>query len=64
VQDYGLYLIDKLLSHSGRRLHDWDCTPQIVEDWGGILGYHLIVEQMDDLEAQDALATDCIAKLN
>jgi predicted ATPase len=38
---------------------------QIVENWGLILGNHLIVEQMDyDLEALDALAADCIAKLN
>jgi hypothetical protein len=65
VQDYGLYLIDKLLSYTGRRLQEWDCMPQIVENWGLILGNHLIVEQMDyDLEAQDALAADCIAKLN
>jgi hypothetical protein len=65
VQDYGLYLIDKLLSYTGRRLQEWDCMPQIVENWGLILGNHLIVEQMDyDLEAQDALAADCMAKLN
>jgi hypothetical protein len=39
--------------------------PQIVENWGFILGNHLIMEQMDyDLEAQDAIAGDCIAKLN
>jgi hypothetical protein len=65
VQDYGLYLIDKLLSHSGKRLEDWDSMPQFVENWGAVFGNHLIVEQCEyDLEEQAQLATDCIACLN
>ena len=35
IQDYGLYLIDRLLSYTGKRLHDWDSMPQFVQDWGG-----------------------------
>jgi hypothetical protein len=39
--------------------------PQIVHNWGVVLGNHLIVEQMEyDHDALGALATDCIAKLN
>jgi hypothetical protein len=65
VQDYGLYLIDKLLSYTGRRLQDWDCMPQIVENWGMIFGNHLIVEQLDyDPEALAVLAAECIATFN
>jgi hypothetical protein len=45
VQDYGLFLIDKLLSHTGKRLHEWDCMPQIQENWGQLVGNYLILEQ-------------------
>jgi hypothetical protein len=46
-QDYGLYLIDKLLSQTGKRLHDWDCMPCIVGNWGQLLGNCLILEQQE-----------------
>jgi hypothetical protein len=65
VQDYGLYLIDKLLSYTGRRLSDWDTMPQFVENWGEILGNHLIQEQRQyDTDQQARLAEECIACLN
>jgi hypothetical protein len=65
VQDYGLFLIDKLLSHTGKRLQEWDCMPQIQEDWGQVLGNHLIMEQRDyDLEKQATDAAHCMARLN
>jgi hypothetical protein len=66
VQDYGLYLIDKLLSHSGKRLDNWkDSMPQIVENWGVIFENHLIMEQRGyNSEEQARLAERCIASLN
>jgi hypothetical protein len=64
IQDYGLYLIDRLLSYTGKRLHDWDSMPQFVENWGGNLGNHLIVEQLDyDREEQAQFAEHDIARL-
>jgi hypothetical protein len=47
VQDYGLYLIDKLLSQTGKRLQEWDCMPQIEGNWGQLFGNHLILEQQE-----------------
>ena len=55
VQDYGLYLIDKLLSHSGKCLKDWDCLPQVEGDWGKWDLF--ILEQRDyDPEIQACIA--------
>jgi hypothetical protein len=65
IQDYGLYLIDQLLSHSGKRLEDWPAMPQVVGNWGAMLGNHLIAEQHQyDLEEQAVRAAECIDKLN
>ena len=65
VHNYGLYLIDELLSHSGKRLKDWSMMPQVVENWGVILRNCLIVEQLQyDPEDQAVLAVECIDKLN
>lgn len=33
IQDYGLYLIDQLLAHSGKRLANWPDMPQVVDNW-------------------------------
>ena len=38
IQDCGLYLIDKLLSQSEKRLQQWLDMPQVVENWGALLG--------------------------
>ena len=65
VHDYGLYLIDNLLSDTGKRLHDWDSMPQVVRDWGCHLGNRLIQEQRDyDEDDQHANAAQHIANLN
>ncbi|KAH9053087.1 hypothetical protein EDB87DRAFT_1539572, partial [Lactarius vividus] len=59
------YLIDKLLSHSGRRLCDWDSMPQFVENWGAIFGNPLIREQRQyDPEELAQLAVECLSSLN
>ena len=64
VQDYGLYLIDKLLSHSGKCLKDWDSMPHFVRNWGQVLGNPLIQEQRAyDTEAQAVLAGQLIPTL-
>ena len=47
VQDYGLHLIDKILSQSGKRLQDWACMPQILGNWEDVFGNHLILEQWE-----------------
>lgn len=44
VQDYDLYLIDKLLSYTGKRIEEWTCMPQIQENWGQVFGNCLILE--------------------
>jgi hypothetical protein len=47
IADYGLYLIDQLLSQSGKKLQDWDFMPQVVGDWRNMERNQnpLIVEQ-------------------
>ena len=65
VLDYGLYLIDQLLSHYSKSLQDWNTMPQVVGDWGAVMGNCLIQEQRQyDLEEQAVLAAECIAMLN
>jgi len=67
IQDYGLYLIDQLLSQSGKRLQHWDSLPQVTGDWGTILQNlnPLIAEQRDyDPQEQANLAEQHIANLN
>jgi hypothetical protein len=46
-QDFGLYLIDKLLSHHGKRLQDWETMPLIEGNWGQVFGNRLMLEQQD-----------------
>jgi hypothetical protein len=48
-QDYGLYLIDKLLSQHGKRLQDWESMPLIEGNWGQLFGNRLILEQQEYL---------------
>ena len=65
IQDYGLYLIDQLLSQYGKRLQDWGSMPQVVGDWAVLTGNPLILEQLEyDAEEQGLLAAECIATLN
>ena len=65
VQDYGLYLIDKLLSHTGKRLQDWDSMPLIQGNWDQVFGNHLILEQREyNTEGLAQLAAEHIATFN
>ena len=65
VYDYGLYLINGLLSHSGKSLQNCGNMPQVHENWGAILGNPLIAEQLQyNPEEQAVLAAECVDKLN
>ena len=65
VLDYGLYLIDQLLSYHGKSLQDWNTMLQVVGDWGAVMGNHLIQKQRQyNLEQQAVLAAECMAMLN
>jgi hypothetical protein len=65
IQDYGLYLIDQLLTHSGKRLQDWNSMPQITGDWAARAGNPLFREQLQyNQEDQARLAEEHIARLN
>ena len=65
IQDYGLYLIDQPLSHTSKRLQDWDTMPHIHTNWGAILGNRLIQEQhIYDRVQQQRLAEQHIPNLN
>ena len=65
IRDYGLYLIEQLLSPSGKTLKDFQGMPQVTRNWEANLCNHLIAEQRQYDSAQQAqLAIQCIAKLN
>src|SRR6267142_1911064 len=65
IRDYGLYLIEQLLSPSGKSLKDFQGMPQVTGNWEANLHNHLIAEQQQYDSAQQAqLAADFIAKLN
>ena len=62
ILDYGLYLIDKLLSYTGKRLREWEDMPLIVKNWGQIIGNPFIIEQRDyDPQREARLAEEHIA---
>ena len=67
IHDYGLYLINQLLLQAGKSLQDWDCMPQVVQNWGTLLQNlnPLIAEQRDyNPQEQANLAEQQIANLN
>jgi hypothetical protein len=45
IRDYGLYLIEQLLSPSGKTLKDFQGMPQVTGNWEANLHNHLIAEQ-------------------
>jgi hypothetical protein len=65
VQDYGLFLIDQLLSYTNKSLADWPTMPQYTQNWQAMIGNHLINEQrVYDAEEQAVLAAEHEARLN
>jgi len=58
VYDYGLYLLDQLLSALGHTLSDFS-MPRHQHNWGAVVGNHFIAEQRAyniDVERQEAIA--------
>jgi len=47
VFDYGLYLLDKLLTKSQKHLIDFPSMPAIIKEWGVIADNALLHEQLD-----------------
>ena len=45
VWDYGLHLIDQLLSHSNKSLKDWPDMPQVQQDWAAAVVNRLIARE-------------------
>jgi hypothetical protein len=65
AEDYGLYLINQLLSHFGRELKEWGDMPKITKDWPLLLHNHLIQDEHHyDPVQQYEQAEQCIANLN
>src|SRR5487761_412025 len=65
IEDYGLYLIDQLLSPSEKHLKDFQGMPEVTGDWEANFRNRLIAEQQHyDVGEQAQLAAECIAKLN
>jgi hypothetical protein len=65
VEDYGLYLIDKLLSHTGRSLAEWQLMPRSTMDWSALIHNQLVHdEDIYDPIYMAQKALECIANLN
>ena len=62
VYDYGLFLIDHILSASARSLQThWPMLPSPQQDWQLHVGNRLIAEQLEyDREQQTQIANQCI----
>ena len=55
--DYGLYLLDQLLSNSYKSLKDWPDMSQVQQNWAAAVGNQLIARESDynaEKEAQEA----------
>ena len=61
VYDYGLFLLGKLLSDSGRSLQEWPSMPQVQQDWQSRTVNSLIADQLNSLIA-DQLNYNCDAE--
>ena len=66
VYDYGLHLINHILSNWGKSLAEIPGMPPIVGDWGAVdEGNRLLHEQLDyNREELDARVTENVAKFN
>jgi hypothetical protein len=65
IFDYGLHLINTILSESGYNLAQWPSVPQPVIDWSNRIINPLIAEQMNyDHVQENILAQDNISQLD
>ena len=63
--DYGLFLIDGILSGGNKSLRDWPTMPLPQMDWAAAVGNRLIAEQRSyDIDEQAQLAIQHIPTLN
>lgn len=64
IYDYGLYLLQQLLLHSGRTLHDFS-LPDPKENWGQLVDNHFIAEQLAyDQTSERSSAQQRIQQMN
>jgi hypothetical protein len=52
IRDYGLFLMEQLLSPSGKTLKDFQGMPQVTGNWEANLHNRLIIEQQQYDSAQ------------
>jgi hypothetical protein len=65
IWDYGLYLIDQLLSHSNKSLRDWPDMPQVQQNWAAAMANRLIAREQDyNADDETQLAQERIAQFN
>jgi hypothetical protein len=65
VWDYGLFLIDRLLSHFNKSLKDWPDMPQVQQVWADAVQNIFIARERDYNVQQEAqLAMERLALLN
>ena len=65
VYDYGLYLLNKVLTRSGKSLEDFAGMPTPERDWEAIASNLLLAEQLDfDRVALRDMVTERLATLN
>jgi hypothetical protein len=65
IYDYGLFLINQLLTEYGRLLLEWPSMPKFQRDWQMLARNPLIAEQLDyDRVALQADLEDRLGKLN
>jgi hypothetical protein len=65
IEDYALWLIDQLLSYSGKRLEEWEDMPKVKENWAHLIANQFIQQEHHfDPHEQHLLAQECIGNLN
>jgi hypothetical protein len=65
IFDYGLFLMDRLMQESGRRLSSIEGMPVSVMEWGAVAANRLIAEQLQwDPEEQTVCAVEAYANMN
>jgi hypothetical protein len=65
VYDYGLYLLNKILTRSGKSLEDFADMPKPQRDWDAVADNLLLAEQLDfDRVALREMATERLATFN
>ena len=65
VWDYGLFLIDRLLSQFNKSLRNWPDMPQVEQEWADAVQNALIARERDyDIDHEAQLGEERLALLN